>query len=75
MSHKTSVRQESQSIVQHNDEGPDHQTFTVLLYTFPDVGKRVQGNSIGPMRAYPLGTYGPGEALLSPSAGPEGGNG
>ncbi|GFY02583.1 hypothetical protein TNCV_3504631 [Trichonephila clavipes] len=31
-----------------------------------------QGNSTGPVRAYPIRTYRPREALLSPSAGPEG---
>ncbi|GFX50587.1 hypothetical protein TNCV_2721741 [Trichonephila clavipes] len=30
------------------------------------------GNSTGPVIACPLQTYGPGEELLSPSAGPEG---
>ncbi|GFS65674.1 hypothetical protein TNCV_3853301 [Trichonephila clavipes] len=29
------------------------------------------GKSTGPVRAYPVRTYGPGEALISPSAGPE----
>ncbi|GFV31356.1 hypothetical protein TNCV_2553981 [Trichonephila clavipes] len=42
------------------------------IAVYPKKSGLAQGNSTGLVFAYPLRTYGTGEALLSPSAGPAG---